>query len=393
MEYSQRSQSRPRRPSSSFSNAAGRPQSRNSNHSGDPNHFNPNHPNHPNPNHFDDSCLLMAGLLAAPRRKAAFLEQPPPQQQRRKQLLLAYPTTTADIQELYERVFLHSLPSHHRPLAPPEGCDDVGDNDASAHRGFANGLVPDIMDQRVCMAFGHITKAAVEKTPVLIIIEPGIRQEAPHFININTVDHYISEVELGLPGTFALRQGKNEFRFSATSSLEYQKWENAFYKSMDIVSSNRRSQSVQKRPIHDSQTNSANYSSYWSESNESSRNSMSTMNSTIRNNSINSTTPTTPGSVTSPVIRKSMNDLRAKVMGLKGFGIFKPQHQQQSSPTNYSKSPSQSPIPTINYQRASSYEQTNSPSTIAITSTSTSTSRSIAEDTLQAQPKGREKFP
>ncbi|KAJ3051157.1 hypothetical protein HDU99_008493, partial [Rhizoclosmatium hyalinum] len=104
----------------------------------------------------------MAGILGAPRRKQAFLNQVTQQSNpnvslNRKLLVLAVPTNTDDITDLYDRFFLHSLPyAQQRSQFNHQNGDD--DDEEELPRGFANGLVPDIMDQRVCLAFGQITK-------------------------------------------------------------------------------------------------------------------------------------------------------------------------------------------------------------------------------------------
>ncbi|KAJ3290262.1 hypothetical protein HDU79_003417 [Rhizoclosmatium sp. JEL0117] len=333
----------------------------------------------------------MAGILGAPRRKQAFLNQVTQQSNpnvslNRKLLVLAVPTNTDDITDLYDRFFLHSLPYAQQRSQFNHQNDLDDDDEEELPRGFANGLVPDIMDQRVCLAFGQITKAAVEKSPLLIITEPGIRVEHPQFIYMNTVDHFISEVELGLPGTFAFRQGKVEHRFSAASSLEYQRWETAFIRALDIVVKNKQNVAVFKRRISDVPNN---FSSTWSDTNES-RNSYGSFQSTPTTYSANNnftrnssssinTTPssynstTSPGSAIREVSRKSLDNFKNKVMGLKAFGMFKQQqqqHQQQSDSTLQSTSaqsytssyptPTASPLPETQYT-SSPYTSTYEP--------------------------------
>ncbi|KAJ3074032.1 hypothetical protein HDU98_012319 [Podochytrium sp. JEL0797] len=299
----------------------------------------------------ETSCLLMAGVLAQVKSQKGFA-QTLAAIPMRKQLLLAAPKTTQDIKDLYERIFLHALPFHTTPQS--------------------NDPVPDILDQRVCSAFGHVAKAAVEKTPVLIIIDTSL-VTAPVFLNINTIDNFVSEVDLGLPGTFSLRVGKHEHRFSASSSLEYQRWENAFLRAMEIVDTSKRTISVHKRHVSDSalgissgtpqpsiysESNRNSYTSYNSAANFSSSSSPApSFGSTTAN--ISSAPPNVARSTASTATsRKSMTDLKNKVLGLKAFGMFTkhssplqspPQQQvpdqQRLSASNASSRTISSPIP------------------------------------------------
>ncbi|KAJ3352684.1 hypothetical protein HDU83_007754 [Entophlyctis luteolus] len=195
---------------------------------------------------FGSSCVLMAGPLTptSGKRGPLALSSGPSFAAATttgsvKHLLLACPTTTEDIRDLYETVFLRALPYHHKQQQRFDVPDDYEES-RNEFRPFSNNLVPDILDNRVCLAFGYITKATVEKSPILIILDSSPRAvDSPTFININAVDYFVSEVELGHPGTFAIRMGKAELRFSATSSIEYQRWENAFIRAMDSVSSSK----------------------------------------------------------------------------------------------------------------------------------------------------------
>ncbi|TPX74513.1 hypothetical protein CcCBS67573_g04207 [Chytriomyces confervae] len=275
----------------------------------------------PNPNVKDPDCVIMSGLLAAAPHKPNKLAPNVSQSHVQRHLLLAVPRETHDIQQLYELVFLHALPVNQ---GPP---DDYSDDQPEKRRGFKNGLVPDILDNRVCMAFGYITKAAVEKSPVLIIMGSSVRQESPQFINMNTVDHFISEVELGIPGTLAFRAGKQEHRYSASSSREYQRWENAFLKAMQIVSQTRQSLAVTKKHISETASSSA-YSSAWSESLD--------IRGSSRLSSIASNASPLPSSSTGATIgfggnsgaKKSINQLKSKVFSFKPFSISKKPNEQ-----------------------------------------------------------------
>ncbi|KAI8608600.1 hypothetical protein BC830DRAFT_941583 [Chytriomyces sp. MP71] len=136
------------------------------------------------------ACVLMSGaLLVAPKPSKIALGMQPSNAAmgQTRLLILAFPTTTTDIAQLYEAVFLHSLPFNNQP--PLYDDDDFDDEDEEeedefayldradddseydefgqkikrggrkkSRKNFRNGIVPDILDTRVCMAFGHITK-------------------------------------------------------------------------------------------------------------------------------------------------------------------------------------------------------------------------------------------
>ncbi|KAJ3241766.1 hypothetical protein HDU81_010410 [Chytriomyces hyalinus] len=269
-----------------------------------------------NPNVKDPDCVIMSGSLVAAAHKPNKLAPNVSLTHVQRHLILAVPRETLDIQQLYEHVFLHALPVSQ---GPP---DDYSDDLPEKRRGFKNGLVPDILDSRVCMAFGYITKAAVEKSPVLIIMGSSVRQESPQFINMNTIDHFITEVELGIPGTLAFRAGKQEHRYSASSSREYQRWENAFLKAMQIVSQTRQSVAVTKKHISETASSSA-YSSAWSESLD--------IRGSSRLSSIASNASPLPSTSTGATVgfggnsgaKKGINQLKSKVFSFKPFGISK----------------------------------------------------------------------
>ncbi|KAJ3100347.1 hypothetical protein HDU97_002265 [Phlyctochytrium planicorne] len=93
-------------------------------------------------------------------------------------------------------------------------------------RGF-----PDISDNNVVHLLGHLTKAAVEHTPLFIALSTtGKSTEHPLFIPFNLIDSFLTEVEIGLPGQFHLRVRSGptdieEFRFACDSSSHYRAWE------------------------------------------------------------------------------------------------------------------------------------------------------------------------
>ncbi|KAJ3231334.1 hypothetical protein HDU81_003853 [Chytriomyces hyalinus] len=267
----------------------------------------------------DPECVIMSGVLATaplkPYKLAPSVGQPLVQ----RHLLLAVPKDTKDLQQLYERVFLHALPVTQGPTE-----DYDSDEDSERRFGFRNGIVPDILDNRVCMAFGHIAKAAVEKTPVLIVMGSSIRQESPQFINMNTIDHFITEGELGIPGTLAFRAGKQEYRYTALSSREYQRWETAFLKAMQIVSQTRQTLVIANKHASETPSSSA-YSSAWSESLDLRNSSRLSSNASPLNSSAVSAT-TTIG--INSGAKKSINNLKNKVLSFKAFGISKKQDDQ-----------------------------------------------------------------
>ncbi|KAI8849863.1 hypothetical protein BC829DRAFT_390840 [Chytridium lagenaria] len=78
-------------------------------------------------------------------------------------------------------------------------------------------LTPDIQDPKVCAIYGNIAKAAVEKTPLMII-------------------RLLCKMELGTPCHFRMRVGADDLRFVATTSHEYQEWEDSIREAMAVAS-------------------------------------------------------------------------------------------------------------------------------------------------------------
>ncbi|KAI8840102.1 hypothetical protein BJ741DRAFT_647239 [Chytriomyces cf. hyalinus JEL632] len=281
----------------------------------------------------DPECVIMSGVLATAPVKHYKLAPSVSQALVQRHLLLAVPKDTKDLQQLYERVFLHALPVTHGPT------DDYDSEEESERgHGFRNGIVPDILDSRVCMAFGHIAKAAVEKTPVLIVMGSSIRQESPQFINMNTIDHFITEGELGIPGTLAFRAGKQEHRYTASSSRDYQRWETAFLKAMQIVTQTRQMLAVANKHVSETPSSSA-YSSAWSESLDLRNSSRLSSNASPLNSGAASTT-TTIG--VNSGAKKSINNLKNKVLSFKAFAISKKQDDQVFESNGASRSATRS---------------------------------------------------
>ncbi|KAJ3257848.1 hypothetical protein HDU77_002533 [Chytriomyces hyalinus] len=281
----------------------------------------------------DPECVIMSGVLATAPVKPYKLAPSVSQALVQRHLLLAVPKDTKDLQQIYERVFLHALPVTQGPT------DDYDSEEESERgHGFRNGIVPDILDSRVCMAFGHIAKAAVEKTPVLIVMGSSVRQESPQFINMNTIDHFITEGELGIPGTLAFRAGKQEHRYTASSSREYQRWETAFLKAMQIVSQTRQTLAVANKHASETPSSSA-YSSAWSESLDLRNSSRLSSNASPLNSSAASTT-TTIG--VNSGAKRSINNLKNKVLSFKAFGIPKKQDDQVFESNGASRSATRS---------------------------------------------------
>ncbi|KAJ3091908.1 hypothetical protein HK100_007065 [Physocladia obscura] len=287
------------------------------------------------------NCVLMSGTLAAPRRtRSAFgnvvSNNSNNSNNSSKHLLLAHPLTTGDIQFLYERIFLRALPVAASLPAPSFATASLSPSP------FTDGLLPDISDPRVCLAFGHITKAAVEQSPVFIVLDNSPRAaDAPTFFYLNCIDSFVTEVELSSPGTFAFRMGKHEHRFSAASSIEYQSWEAAFLKAMDIVATNKQSVRFQKSQLYgndladssNDSVRSANNSALgfsannnWSDM-DSARSSMTSVNTipismNRTSSSVSHSQAPFSGEKMRAVGRKSLNSIKNTVMAIKGFGGF-----------------------------------------------------------------------
>ncbi|KAJ3115527.1 hypothetical protein HDU96_000474 [Phlyctochytrium bullatum] len=172
--------------------------------------------------HRSSAAFMMSGTLLTKRNNVGGL--------RKRYVVLAHPIQVDEIQLVFDRVFHAasflskasssvSLNHHLSRLSPEE--------------------TPDILDPKVCSVYGNIAKAAVEKTPLLIILAPPSTPHpnnpstttstaiTPTFIHFSTVDAFYSEVDLATPCHFKLRVGQDELRFVAESSHDYQEWEEA----------------------------------------------------------------------------------------------------------------------------------------------------------------------
>ncbi|KAJ3307544.1 hypothetical protein HDU76_004572 [Blyttiomyces sp. JEL0837] len=167
-----------------------------------------------------DGPVLMSGVLTL--KKKGINASSGNMNSNKRFVILVCPNSASQVQDVYERVFHEGLPY----VASPTGFSV-----------FAGRGVPDISDPRVCGAFGYLAKSAVEKCPLLMVLTSLEKPDPVTFIPMSNVDYFISEVELGVAGHFALKHsgggGKEETRFIAESSSDYQEWEGALRRALE----------------------------------------------------------------------------------------------------------------------------------------------------------------
>ncbi|KAI8913864.1 hypothetical protein DFJ77DRAFT_423833, partial [Powellomyces hirtus] len=140
--------------------------------------------------------ILKAGYLSLKRSPLAPVK---------KYLILCAPLSTRDIQEVYSQVF---------HVDPKDGLD--------------NKSLPWL---------GNIACAAVKGTPLLIVLSSETSSAAPTFIQFSDIRAISDEGQLRSACNFALHVDTKpyDYRFSASSSTDYQQWNSAFGRAMSIL--------------------------------------------------------------------------------------------------------------------------------------------------------------
>ncbi|KAJ3214438.1 hypothetical protein HDU67_001678 [Dinochytrium kinnereticum] len=169
-----------------------------------------------------DGPFMMGGILSYKKNLAT---------SKRRYVVIARPSCVDHIQIVFERVFQAAL------LTKSGGIPNRRSN-AEDRRHFSAlrpEQTPDILDPKVCAIYGNIAKAAVEKTPLMIILTSFAKSITPTFIHMSTVDSFYSEVDLSTPCHFRIRVGSDELRFVAETSHDYQEWEDAIKEAMMLA--------------------------------------------------------------------------------------------------------------------------------------------------------------
>ncbi|KAI9206288.1 uncharacterized protein BJ171DRAFT_597461 [Polychytrium aggregatum] len=119
----------------------------------------------------------------------------------RKYVVLAQPRTPGDVEAVYNHVF-------------------------GAHGGKLHELTT--VDSSVASTLGNLTLAAVENTPLLIMLTSRFGDSSPVFIPLTSIDALKDEVELQQACTFAieLTGNKGSIVLRADSSTLYNEWFN-----------------------------------------------------------------------------------------------------------------------------------------------------------------------
>ncbi|KAJ3092275.1 hypothetical protein HK102_009086 [Quaeritorhiza haematococci] len=125
---------------------------------------------------------------------------------KRRLVILCNPTSTADIQAVYDDI---SVTDNGKPL----------DQDASITG-----------REKTVELLGHVAYAAVAGSPLLVV-----GQANRHFIHFHQVISIADENEIQQACTFAIITDKGDLRFSCDTSTDYQKWFNSLSHAFNVA--------------------------------------------------------------------------------------------------------------------------------------------------------------
>jgi hypothetical protein len=124
---------------------------------------------------------------------------------------LCLPNNVADIQSLYEFLFV---------------------NDGQA-----------VMDEKSIPFLGNISFAAVKGIPFLVLLTSEVKTDKPQFIHLDGLTGISDEVNLKSACTFSLHFEKSDIQVTCTTSIDYQDWMTALEMAYGLVEKSRQTQS------------------------------------------------------------------------------------------------------------------------------------------------------
>ncbi|KAI8816823.1 uncharacterized protein EV422DRAFT_623102 [Fimicolochytrium jonesii] len=93
------------------------------------------------------------------------------------------------------------------------------------------------MDAKGMFCLGHIACAAVKGTPLLIVLDSKTATASPTFVQFSDIQSISDETQLRSACNFAIHCNVKpyDYRFSCSSSTDYQEWNLAFGRAMQIL--------------------------------------------------------------------------------------------------------------------------------------------------------------